>query len=178
MGGGGGVSLQLILITLPQAVRQMRGAGRGGGRGVTLDTGSCLPFSLLLSAPLPLFFFNVSFAYFWLAVRLFLDKNEIDRIPTLPRRGRAESAASVPMTSFYAPMSSPPGSHPWDPRLPQLAEPRSPARSRSSVRKSLLSPLSPFPAAVGVASSWSLQAYASPGQLAPLPRPLSAQPRL
>jgi hypothetical protein len=41
-----------------------------------------LPISLLLSAPLPLFFFNVSFAYFWLAVRLFLDKNEIHRIPT------------------------------------------------------------------------------------------------
>jgi hypothetical protein len=47
-----------------------------------LISGSCSPISLLLSAPLPLFFFNVSFAYFWLAVRLFLEKNEIDRIPT------------------------------------------------------------------------------------------------
>ncbi len=35
VGGGGGVSLQLILITWPQAVRQMRGVGRGevGGEG-------------------------------------------------------------------------------------------------------------------------------------------------
>jgi hypothetical protein len=35
-GGGGRVSLQLILIMWPQAVRQMRGVGRGevgGGRG-------------------------------------------------------------------------------------------------------------------------------------------------
>jgi hypothetical protein len=39
-----------------------------------LISGSCLPISLLLSAPLPLFFFNVSFAYFWLAGWLFLDK--------------------------------------------------------------------------------------------------------
>ena len=34
--GGGGVFLKLILITWPQAVRQMRGVGRGevgGGRG-------------------------------------------------------------------------------------------------------------------------------------------------
>ncbi len=34
--GGGGVSLQLILITWPQAVRQMRNVGRGevgGGEG-------------------------------------------------------------------------------------------------------------------------------------------------
>jgi len=35
---------------------------------------SLSPISVLLSAPLPLFFFNVSFAYFGLAVRLFLDK--------------------------------------------------------------------------------------------------------
>jgi hypothetical protein len=64
---------QLILITWPPAVRQMRGVGRGGG--LALISGSCLPISLLLSALLPLFFFNVSFAYFWLAVRLSLDKN-------------------------------------------------------------------------------------------------------
>jgi hypothetical protein len=80
-------------------------------------------------------------------------KNETDRDRTLPRRGRAESAASVPMSSFYAPMSSPPGSHPRGPRLPRLAEPRSPARSRSSVRRSLSSPLSPSSAAVGVTFS-------------------------
>ena len=55
--------------------------------------------------------------------------------------------------SFYAPMSSPPGSHPRGPRLPRLAEPRSPARSRSSVRRSLSSPLSPSSAAVGVTFS-------------------------
>ena len=47
-------------------------------------------------------------------------KNETDRDRTLPRRGRAESAASVPMSSFYAPMSSPPGSHPRGPRLPPV----------------------------------------------------------
>ncbi len=83
-GGGGGVSLQLILITLSQAVRQIEVRGEGEGGGLHLISGSCLPISLLLSASLPLFFFNVSFAYFWLAVRLFLDKNEIDRIPTQP----------------------------------------------------------------------------------------------
>ena len=75
-------------------------------------------------------------------------KEETDRDRTLPRRGRAESAASVPMSSFCAPMSSPPGSHPRGLRLPRLAEPRSPVRSRSSVRRSLSSPLSPLSAAV------------------------------
>ncbi len=68
--GGGGVSLQLILLTWPQAVRQMQGAGRGGGRGVTLD--KRVMFALLPSAFSSPFHF--SFASFWLAVRLFLDK--------------------------------------------------------------------------------------------------------
>jgi hypothetical protein len=76
VGGGGGE--ELILITLPQAVRQMRGAGRGGGRGVTLDKRVMFAHLPSVSAPLPLFFFNVSFAYFWLAVKLFLDK-KLDR---------------------------------------------------------------------------------------------------
>ncbi len=48
--GGGGVSLQLILITWPQAVRQMRGVGGEGGeegwRGT--DNSSWQPLFLFL----------------------------------------------------------------------------------------------------------------------------------
>ncbi len=46
--GGGGVSLQLILITWPQAVRQMRGVGGGeeGWRGT--DNSSWQPLFLFL----------------------------------------------------------------------------------------------------------------------------------
>ncbi len=52
MGGGGGgerVSLQLILITWPQAVRQMRGVGGGGRGGLAWETAHsnpCSSFSL------------------------------------------------------------------------------------------------------------------------------------
>jgi hypothetical protein len=50
---------------------------RGGGEEVSLEVISrpCLPISPLLSALLPFLFFNFSFAYFWLVVRLSLDKN-------------------------------------------------------------------------------------------------------
>ena len=50
----------------------------GGGGGLALGSRSHLPLSLLLSAILPFLFFNVSFAYFRLAVRLSLDK-KLDR---------------------------------------------------------------------------------------------------
>jgi hypothetical protein len=50
----------------------------GGGGGLALRSRSHLPLSLLLSALLPFLFFNVSFAYFQLAVRLSLDK-KLDR---------------------------------------------------------------------------------------------------
>jgi hypothetical protein len=51
-----------------------------GGGEVSLEVISrpCLPISPLLSALLPFFFFNFSFAYFWLAVRLSFDK-KLDR---------------------------------------------------------------------------------------------------
>ena len=52
--------------------------GGGVGGGLVLETRPHLPLSLLLSAILPLLFFNVSFAYFWLAVRLSLYK-KLDR---------------------------------------------------------------------------------------------------
>jgi hypothetical protein len=54
--------------------------GGGGWRGSTNPGqrgGEREHLSLLLYFP-----FHFSFASFWLAVRLFLDKNEIDRIPT------------------------------------------------------------------------------------------------
>ncbi len=49
--GGGGVSLQLILITWPQAVRQMRGVGgrgerRAGVGQITAHGDPCSSFSL------------------------------------------------------------------------------------------------------------------------------------
>jgi hypothetical protein len=47
-----------------------------GGRGVSLGKRSHLPLSLLLSALLPFLSFNVSFAYFRLAVRLSLHKKK------------------------------------------------------------------------------------------------------
>jgi hypothetical protein len=51
---------------------------RGGGRRLALISRPCLPISPLLSALLPFLFFNIPFAYFWLAVRLSLDK-KLDR---------------------------------------------------------------------------------------------------
>ena len=52
--------------------------GDAWGGGLVLETRPHMPPSLLLSALLPFIFFNVSFAYFWLAVRLSLDK-KLDR---------------------------------------------------------------------------------------------------
>ncbi len=47
--GGGGVSLQLILRTWPQAVRQMRGVGGGGEEGWRgIDNSSKQPLFLFL----------------------------------------------------------------------------------------------------------------------------------
>ncbi len=61
--------------------------GGEGGRRLALISRPCLPISPLLSALLLFLFFNVSFAYFWLAVRLSLEeKNLIDRIPTIVNR--------------------------------------------------------------------------------------------
>jgi hypothetical protein len=75
-GRGGGewkcMAGQLAVITFEE------GSERGGGGGLSLISRPCLPISPLLSALLPFLFFNVSFAYFWLAVRLFLDK-KLDR---------------------------------------------------------------------------------------------------
>ncbi len=64
----------------------MRSTGRAkiapgdawGGGGLALISRSHLLPSLLLSALLPFLFFNSSFAYFWLAVRLSLNK-KLDR---------------------------------------------------------------------------------------------------
>jgi hypothetical protein len=55
-----------------------RGVRGGGGRRFVLDKQAMFAISPLLSALLPFLFFNVSFAYFWLAVRLSLDK-KLDR---------------------------------------------------------------------------------------------------
>ncbi len=62
------------------AVITFEGGSERGGEEVSLEVISrpCLPNSPLLSALLPFFFFNFSFAYFWLAVRLSLDK-KLDR---------------------------------------------------------------------------------------------------
>jgi hypothetical protein len=72
--GGGGERKwsagQLAVITFEEGSER-------GGEEVSLEVISrpCLPISPLLSALLPFLFFNFSFAYFWLVVRLSLDKN-------------------------------------------------------------------------------------------------------
>jgi hypothetical protein len=75
--GGGELKWSAGLWLLSHLKEGVRG---GGGEEVSLEVISrpCLPISPLLSALLPFFFFNLSFAYFWLAVRLFLDK-KLDR---------------------------------------------------------------------------------------------------
>ncbi len=75
-GGGGGLMVHKLAALLLSHLKQ---GVRGGGE-VSLEAISrlCLPISPLLSTLLQLFFFNISFAYFWLAVRLFLDK-KLDR---------------------------------------------------------------------------------------------------
>ncbi len=67
------------MVHMPLAVITFEGGSERGGE-VSLEVISrpCLPISPLLSALLPFLFFNFSFAYFWLAVRLFLDK-KLDR---------------------------------------------------------------------------------------------------
>ncbi len=74
MGGGGERKWsagQLAVITF-------EGGSERRGRRLALISRPCLPVSPLLSAVLPFLFFNFSFAYFWLAVRLSLDK-KLDR---------------------------------------------------------------------------------------------------
>jgi hypothetical protein len=63
-----------------RAVITFEGGSEREGEEVSLEVISrpCLPISPLLSALLPFLFFNFSFAYFWLTVRLFLDK-KLDR---------------------------------------------------------------------------------------------------
>ncbi len=60
----------------------LKGGGEredGGGALIQVKEGGGASVPCLLYFP-----FHFSFASFWLAVRLFLDKNEIDRIPTTP----------------------------------------------------------------------------------------------
>jgi len=62
----------------PAVITFEAGSERGGEVSLEAISRLCLPISPLLSTLLPLSFFNVSFAYFWLAVRLFLEK-KLDR---------------------------------------------------------------------------------------------------
>jgi hypothetical protein len=71
-GGGAGMERRPLAVITFEG-----GSERGGGEEVSLEVISrpCLPISPLLSALLPFLFFNFSFAYFWLVVRLSHDKN-------------------------------------------------------------------------------------------------------